>query len=82
MTDRAVIVDAATGALLRFLTMPPTMLALNIRPGESAFQIIDDDGLHIDGRYVIVSEAGAWAASGSAPPGLILPATTLEYVAT
>ena len=80
MTDRALIIDTSTGAILRKFSGPPSMLAVNVGAGESAFQITDDDGLHIDDGNIVIDETGAWAAREGAPEGLTLPTTSIEYV--
>lgn len=75
--NRALIVDATTGTILRVLTAPPSMIAANARPGEAAFVITNDDGLFLDDGRITVSEAGALIASD----GLTAPGYDLQYVA-
>lgn len=81
MTDRALIVDSVTGAIRRVLTMPATMLALNVHAGETAFQITNDDGLHIDDANLLIDETGEWAVRDGAPVGVTVPGVQFELVA-
>lgn len=81
MTDRALVIDPATGMILRKVSAPPEMLALNAGDGESLFVITGDDGMHIDDAHVIVSELGVLTLTESAPEGLVAPAYELQYVA-
>lgn len=81
MTDRALVIDPATGAILRKVSAPPEMLALNAGDGESLFVITADDGMHIDDAHIVVSEEGALVLTETAPEGVTAPSYDLQYVA-
>lgn len=81
MTDRALVIDSLTGAILRKVVAPPEMLALNTGDGESLFVVTGDDGMHIDDAHVVVSEEGALVLTESAPEGAAAPSYELQYVA-
>lgn len=81
MISRALIIDAATGRILRTLTAPPEMIALNVRAGEAAFLITDDNGGCINDNYVVLSDAGEMVLTEDAPEGATAPAYEIQYVA-
>ncbi|SFS42146.1 hypothetical protein [Brevundimonas viscosa] len=81
MTDRALVIDPVSGAILRKVVAPPEMLALNARDGEALFVITGDDGMHIDDGHIVVSEEGALVLAETAPAGVTAPAYDLQYVA-
>lgn len=81
MSERGITVDDATGAILRTVTAPPDMLALNVTTGESLFVLSNDDGRWIDDGNLIVSETGVLEPGPSAPEGTTAPAYDLQYVA-
>ncbi len=78
---RAIVIDTATGAILRKITAPPTMFAAQAETGESLFALVDDDGAHIPDEHLIVSETGEWESVEGAPEGLTLPVSEIQYVA-
>jgi hypothetical protein len=78
---RAIVIDTATGAILRKITASPTMFAIQAGEGESLFALVDDDGAHIPDGHLIVSETGEWEAVEGAPEGLALPVSTIELIA-
>ena len=66
--SRALVIDTASGAILRTITASPTMLAEQVLPGEAVFVITDDTGAFINDAALRVSEAGEIEAlTGSAP---------------
>lgn len=81
MSGRGVVVDDATGAILRTVTAPPEMLAANVTTGESLFVLTEDGGAWIDDANLIVSETGVLEPSPTAPEGTTAPAHELQYVA-
>jgi hypothetical protein len=81
VTERTLVVDDASGAILRTIIAPPGMLALNVAAGESLFVVANDDGLCIDDAHVVVSELGDLTLSASAPAGVTAPPYELQYVA-
>lgn len=80
MTDRTLVVDDVSGAILRTIVAPPEMLSLNAGTGESLFVVTADDGLTIDDAHMIVSETGILTLAEGAPEGLTAPAYELQYV--
>lgn len=81
MSARALIIDDATGAILRKLVGSPSMFALQAGSGQSLFALVDDEGGHIDDAHLIISETGEWEAAPGAPEGLTLPTIEIAYVA-
>lgn len=81
MTDRALVIDEATGSIRRTIHAAPAMLALQVGVGEALFVVVDDDGLCIHDGNLAVSEGGELIASESAPEGFEVPTYTIEYVA-
>lgn len=79
MSPRTLVVDA-TGRILRTITAPPSMLAANVRDGESLFLVENDDGLVINDGLLVVSEAGEIAPAESAPEGMTVPGYDLQYI--
>lgn len=79
--NRALIIDAGTGAINRTIDAPPEMLALNVRPGEALFLLADDTGAVIADAHLVVSETGNLAPSDAAPEGFVAPAYELQYIA-
>lgn len=79
MINRILAVETTTGVIRRKILTPPDQAELQLRPGESLFVIIDDDGLCIDEANVVVSETGEWEASPTAPPDVVLPDRSMEY---
>jgi hypothetical protein len=77
---RAIVVDSNTGAILRQVTGSPAMLGMQGGFGESVFALVDDDGGYIDDGQLLISENGQWEAKATAPEGLPLPASSLEFV--
>lgn len=78
--SRAVVIDAATGVIKRKVAGDPTMMALQVGPGESLYALAEDDGALIDDRHLIVSETGEWEAAPGAPEGFLPPTIPIFYV--
>lgn len=81
MSAAAVVIDDATGAILRKITGDPAMFSAQAGTGEGVFALVDYDGQSIPDAHLIVSEAGEWEAKVGAPVDLELPTVTIEYVA-
>lgn len=81
MSDRALVINGATGVIHRTLLAPPEMLALNVSAGEALFVIVGDDGLHFDDGIVLVGESGSLELAAGAPEGATAPTYELAYVA-
>ena len=79
---RAVVVDSATGEILRKITASPAVLGLQSGPGESVFVLVDDAGGHINDAHLRISESGEWETKSSTPEGFQLPISTVEFVAS